>query len=234
MSKEKSKKIEKEIPDAVIKVENAKSTETEVEKKKVEESDGKKVQIQGNLIPYMFLFVIVAAAISLGLCATRAFSSATDMVLTFWVSFLIGLGGAGVYLSLYIMTEKHLKILQNKVIDHLGFMTFIFLLSGGFVAAVTQVSTGPLQNGGIQAVFLVGFGWLGALSGVAGVTETANLNLENIALNLKKLSAENEAKSIEGLKKENIELKKIIEALEKSKEGKGETEKSPESGEESG
>ncbi len=135
-----------------------------------------------------------------------------DSVITFWISFLIGLGGAGVYLTLLLIVEGHLKILKNNIISDLGVMSFLFLLSGGFVAAVTQVSTGILTTGGVQAVFMVGFGWLGALSGVAGVKARAELNLENKDLAEEADQAEAKLESsTEGLKKDRDKLLKIIE-----------------------
>ena len=70
------------------------------------------------------------------------FSSFIDYIITFWVSFLIGLGGAGVYLMLLLIVEGHLKILKNNNVVDLGLMSYLFLLSGGFVAAITQVSAG--------------------------------------------------------------------------------------------
>lgn len=141
-----------------------------------------------------------------------SFSAAANSVMTFWLSFLIGLGGAGVYLTLLLLVEGHLKILKNNIISDLGVMSFLFLLSGGFVAAVTQVSTGILTTGGIQAVFMVGFGWLGALSGVAGVKARAKLNLENQDLAIEADQAEAKLESsTEGLKKDRNKLLTIIE-----------------------
>ena len=159
------------------------------------------------------LSIFIAAIVTLVLCFfTSSFAPIVDSVVTFWISFLIGLGGAGVYLTLLLIVEGHLKILKNNIISDLGVMSFLFLLSGGFVAAVTQVSAGILASGGVQAVFMVGFGWLGALSGVAGVKARAELNLEN--KDLAEEANEAEAKlesSTEGLKKDRDKLLKIIE-----------------------
>lgn len=46
------------------------------------------------------------------------------------------------------------------------------------MAAVTQITTGILGTSGVQAVFLVGFGWQGAISGVAGVPARLKLSSE--------------------------------------------------------
>lgn len=159
------------------------------------------------------LAIFLAALLTLVLCFfISSFAPVADSVMTFWISFLIGLGGAGVYLTLLLIVEGHLKILKNNIISDLGFMSFLFLLSGGFVAAVTQVSTGILVTGGVQAVFMVGFGWLGALSGVAGVKARAELNLENKDLVEEADQAETKLESsVEGLKKDRDKLLNIIE-----------------------
>ena len=159
------------------------------------------------------VLVGIIAALSLILCfSSSLFAPVREVVLTFWISFSVGLGGAGVYLSLLLMTEKHLKILETRLTNDLGLMTFIFLLSGGFVAAVTQVSTGILAPGGLQAVFMLGFGWLGALAGVAGTSTRAELSEEVRRLDSKKKEAEMERDSgLQGLITENKELNEKLE-----------------------
>jgi hypothetical protein len=166
-----------------------------------------------TLISIAILSIFFAAFITLILCFfTGSLAPATDTVITFWISFLVGLGGAGVYLTLLLIVEGHLKILKNNIVADLGVMSFLFLLSGGFVAAVTQVSAGILAAGGVQAVFMVGFGWLGALSGVAGVKARAELNLENKDLAEEAYQAETKLESsVEGLKKDRNKLINIIE-----------------------
>ena len=67
---------------------------------------------------------------------------------------------------LLLMTESKLKILENHIVGDLPLMTLLYIMSGGFVAAITQTSTGILSSNGLQAVFMIGFGWQGALSGV--------------------------------------------------------------------
>ena len=182
-----------------------------------DEENGKKPsqisQYYNRAIILATVVIFFAALVTIILCFfTNIFAPVADTVITFWVSFLIGLGGAGVYLTLLLIVEGHLKILKNNIISDLGFMSFLFLLSGGFVAAITQVSTGILAAGGVQAVFMVGFGWLGALSGVAGVKARAELNSEN--KNLAEEADQAEAKlesSVEGLKKDRNKLLEIIE-----------------------
>jgi len=184
------------------------------EEKKTKKNDilkGKRSYVSS--IVMATLLILFAALVTLSLCFfVSSFSPLAGSVMTFWISFLIGLGGAGVYLTLLLIVEGHLKILKNSIISDLGFMSFLFLLSGGFVAAVTQISAGVLATGGIQAVFMVGFGWLGALSGVAGVKARAELNMENADLAAEAEHAEAKLESsTEGLKKDRDKLVSIIE-----------------------
>lgn len=96
-------------------------------------------------------------------------------LLTFWTSFGLGIAGSGVYLVLLLMTEKKLTILENEIIPNLPFMIFLYLLSGGFFSAVMQVSSGIITSSDVNTVFMLGFGWQGALSGVAGAGARAEL-----------------------------------------------------------
>lgn len=57
-------------------------------------------------------------------------------------------------------------------------MTLLFLLSGGFVAAIVQTSTSTLTANAFYTIFLLGFGWQGAVSGVAGGPTRAKLTEE--------------------------------------------------------
>jgi len=175
--------------------------------------NSKKYRSYTGPISLTTLTIFFAALTTLSLSFfTNSFAPAADSVMTFWLSFLIGLGGAGVYLTLLLIVEGHLKILKNNIISDLGFMSFLFLLSGGFVAAVTQVSAGILATGGVQAVFMVGFGWLGALSGIAGVKARAELNIENKDLAEEADQAEVKLEaSTEGLRKDRDKLLNIIE-----------------------
>jgi len=162
---------------------------------------------------WVSIAIFSSALLTLVICTFFGpFTFAFDYAVTFWLSFVVGLGGAGIYLMLLLIVEGHMKILKNNIVTDLGLMSFLFLLSGGFVAAVTQVSTGILVAGGIQAVFMVGFGWLGALSGVAGVKARVELNMENKDLveEADKVEATLES-STEGLKKDRDKLLNIIE-----------------------
>jgi len=114
-----------------------------------------------------FVAMIVIGVIILVL-ANISLASIGGELATFWVSLCIGMAGAGVYLLILLMTEKNLEVLKNELVPNVFLMSFLYLLSGGFVAAVTQISTGLLASNSMHAVFMVGFGWQGAISGVAG------------------------------------------------------------------
>lgn len=101
---------------------------------------------------------IIVVALGSLIAAYSFFQPIASNLSTFWVSFLVGMVGAGVYLLLLLMTESKLKILENDVIGDLPLMTLLYVMSGGFVAAVTQTSTGVLAPNGLQAVFMIGFG----------------------------------------------------------------------------
>ena len=59
--------------------------------------------------------IFVAGLGTVILCLfTNLFTSTTGYVMTFWVSFLIGLGGAGVYLTLLLLVEGDLPFLRNS------------------------------------------------------------------------------------------------------------------------
>lgn len=161
------------------------------------------------------ILVVMVALTSIGLSLTNsAFESIRKVIITFWVAFCVGMAGAGVYLSLLLMTEKNIVILKNELIKDLSLMTFLFLLSGGFVAAITQTSTGILTSSGIQAVFMLGFGWQGAISGVAGTGTRAKLVEDKRDL-IDEASDDKEKADIakERLIKENVELKAEVRRL---------------------
>lgn len=87
-------------------------------------------------------------------------------VITFSVSFLVGMGGAGTYLLLLLMTDRKVEILINPLMK-LRYMTVLYSIVGGFVAAIFQTATGnPIAVTSLQNVFMIGFGWQGALTGV--------------------------------------------------------------------
>lgn len=166
------------------------------------------------------ILVVAVALTSVGLSLTSsAFESIREVIITFWISFCVGIAGAGVYLSLLLMTEKNIVILKNDLIKDLSLMTFLFLLSGGFVAAITQTSTGILTSSGIQAVFMLGFGWQGAISGVAGTGTRAKLVEDNRDVTEERDDAKERAElAKEELQKENRMLKEKIRQLIKQGE----------------
>ncbi len=125
------------------------------------------------LIIFSFLFLTVVAHL------TEYLTPVKSGVETFSVSFLIGMGGAAVYLALLLMTEKNLSILENSIVKDMNLMSLLFVMSGGFVAAVTQTTTGTtFSTNSLQSVFMIGFGWQGALTGVAGSSTRVKLNEE--------------------------------------------------------
>lgn len=137
-----------------------------------------------------------------------------EPLFTFCISFIVGMGGAGIYLILLLMTEKDLAILQNKIIPNLTAMVSLFLISGGFVSAITQTATGSISTSSLYSIFMIGFGWQGALSGIAG----------SGAIKDKKEEVEiiSRARDIENMEKEVIakrkdrEIQDIREALKEA------------------
>lgn len=109
---------------------------------------------------------------------TTYLTTISNSVTTFGISFLVGMGGAGVYLTLLLMTEKNLTVLDNSLVKDLNLMTVLFVISGGFVAAITQTTAGAFSQANLQSVFMIGFGWQGALTGVAGSSTRAKLTDE--------------------------------------------------------
>lgn len=166
------------------------------------------------------ILVVILAATSIGLSLTNsAFGLIREVIITFWVAFCVGMVGAGVYLSVLLMTEKNIVILKNELITDLSLMTFLFLLSGGFVAAIIQTSTGILTSSGIQAVFMLGFGWQGAISGLAGTGTRAKLVEDNRDVTGERDDAKKRAKlAKEDVQEENKMLKKKIKQLIKEGE----------------
>ena len=89
------------------------------------------------------------------------------------------------------------------------------------MAAVIQTSTGILTSSGIQAVFMLGFGWQGAISGIAGTGTRVKLTEENVDLRIDANRAQEKGEVItEMLEKKTEELrKKLIELRKKGGEG---------------
>lgn len=165
--------------------------------------------------------VIAAAAISLAL-GTTILAGNEDQLMTFWVSFCVGTGGAGVYLLLTLMIEKDMSILTNRYIKNLTVMAFFYLLSGGFVAAVTQTSVGILASSDLHAVFIVGFGWQGAMSGIAGASSRVQLAEEASDKTTDASRAEQKGEALIKIREKKIEeMKEEITRLRKKVRGEG-------------
>ena len=163
-------------------------------------------------IAVVIVFVIsVLLSVILGIPSSNL-ALATPEIGTFLVSFLVGMMGAGVFLLILLITEKNLSVLQNDVIKDTFYMSFLYLLSGGFVAAVTQVSTGLVVSSSIHAIFLVGFGWQGAMAGVAGSGTIVKLN-KDVTDATDMAEEKTEKAEVADITVENLE--KIIEDLRK-------------------
>lgn len=165
--------------------------------------------------------VIVAAVSSLAL-GTTILAGNEDQLMTFWVSFCVGTGGAGVYLLLTLMIEKDMAILKNRYINNLTVMAFFYLLSGGFVAAVTQTSVGILTSSDLHAVFIVGFGWQGAMSGIAGASSRVQLAEDASDKTIDADRAKQKGEALIRIKEKKIEeMRATITELRKKLGGKG-------------
>lgn len=87
-------------------------------------------------------------------------------IITFAASFLVGVCGAGTYLLLLLMTDRKMEILVNKFMRPLH-MTIFYIIAGGLVAGLFNTATGnPIMATSLQNVFMIGFGWQGAIAGV--------------------------------------------------------------------
>ncbi len=143
---------------------------------------------------------VAAAALILGLAggALLMYTSSVvgveevelSIVVIFLLSLLIGVAGAMVFLIVQMLTERDAGVLDRIMKSSYGIppavMTAMFVLSGGLVAGFSQASVGSFTAGNIWTVFLVGFGWQGAISGIGGaaavrdtVTE-GDLTIENL------------------------------------------------------
>ena len=164
---------------------------------------------------FWVLVSIVLACIGLVVIAymTTFFETVKGGLVTFGISFLVGMGGAGVYLALLLMTEKNLTVLENGLVKDLNLMSLLFVMSGGFVAAITQTTSGLFTTNNLQAVFMVGFGWQGALTGVASSSTRVKLSDE---LQQTRLNA---TEGIEiALKAKDIKITQLTDALRKISE----------------
>jgi hypothetical protein len=143
---------------------------------------------------------VAAAALVLGLAggALLMYTSSVagveevelSIVVIFLLSLLIGVAGAMVFLIVQMLTERDAGVLDRIMKSSYGIppsvMTAMFVLSGGLVAGFSQASVGSFTAGNIWTVFLVGFGWQGAISGIGGaaavrdtVTE-GDVTIENL------------------------------------------------------
>jgi len=167
------------------------------------------------------VLIIAPSAISILVTATNsAFESTLATLTTFGVSFCVGIAGASVYLSLLLITEKNIEILRNKVIKDVSLMTLLFLLSGGLVAASVQTSIGILKTSGVHAVFLLGFGWQGAISGISGSTTRQRLtdDLDECGKRTSELQEMNQVKTSQRLGQLLRDCRRIRQELEEEKE----------------
>ena len=99
----------------------------------------------------------------------------TDPVMTFTVSFFIGMAGAFVYIFILLMTDRTISILRNDILP-LWVMVLLFTISGGIVSGISQTSAGNgIAVNNVQTVFMVGFGWQGVISGAGGSSKVAEL-----------------------------------------------------------
>ena len=167
-------------------------------------------------------FLVILAAVSSLVFGEPILAANAEELITFWVSFCVGIGGAGVYLLLLLMLEKDMAILKNAHINSLTAMAFLYLLSGGFVAAVTQISTGILTSSDIHAVFIIGFGWQGAMSGVAGTGARVQLAEDASDKTIDANRAEEKGETIKRVYEKKIdEMRAEIMRLRKKIGGEG-------------
>lgn len=178
---------------------------------KLEKVLAKNGKLPGKSDAITVVLIVIIIALLSNIMVYFLFQSALSVLLTFWVSFLVGMVGAGVYLMVLLMTDAKLKSLQNDVIGSLSTMTILFIMSGGFVAAVTQTTTGILSATGLQGVFMVGFGWQGALSGV-GASGDIRKAREDLSKNIDEV-AKIKDDQIASAKNEVEDLKKRLTKL---------------------
>ncbi len=87
-------------------------------------------------------------------------------IVTFVISFFVGISGAGIYLLMLLMADRKVEILENPMLP-LPWMTALFVIAGGLVAGLFQTATGsPVAATNLQNVFMIGFGWQGAIAGI--------------------------------------------------------------------
>lgn len=159
--------------------------------------------------PVALSIVVASIAVVSLLLLNFFFQPQLNIGLTFWGSFLVGIIGAGVFLLMLLMTERNLTTLENNVVPDKSLMAFLYILSGGFVAAITQTSIGVLSSNGLQGVFMIGFGWQGALSGVG-----ASGSIRKAVADLPGVTDANQKDAETMIKKKEKELTDTIAKLE--------------------
>lgn len=131
----------------------------------------------------------LVVGITLGIGLMNAFMSVgvggfpLPTVAIFFVATLIGMVGASVYVVVQLVADKELSVLQNLLGTRLlpqRLKLPLFILSGGLVASMTQTSVGSFDTANIWPTFLLGFGWLGVISGLGG-SSAAGVQAEEVA-----------------------------------------------------
>jgi len=130
-----------------------------------------------------------------------------SVFIIFVLSMLIGISGAMVYLVVQMLSERGATTLEHIMKPYYGvpsgLMTASFVLSGGLVAGFTQASVGSFAAGNIWTVFLIGFGWQGAMMGIGSSSSVMAVKTEV------REEAGNKVKNTEE------ELRSLMETVEK-------------------
>ena len=104
-------------------------------------------------------------------------------IVTFAISFLVGISGASIYLLMLLMADRKVKILENQLMS-LRWMTLLYVISGGLVAGLFQTATGSqVVATNLQNIFMIGFGWQGAVAGI-GASGRVKAGREEVAESL--------------------------------------------------
>lgn len=120
-------------------------------------------------------FILVIWVLAVGVVVTHALIIAgvgvpqLSVLVIFLIAFLIGIGGASVYVVVQMVSDKELLVFTNLfsgTVVPKRYAITIFIVSGGLVAAMAQASTGSFDAGHIWVTFLLGFGWQGVVAGV--------------------------------------------------------------------
>jgi len=140
-----------------------------------------------------FLVGVAVASVVVGI----GLEPQLPLLASFVLSFLVGTGGALVYLAVLLVTDNELsalnRIWESEKLSR-DLMIPLFLFSGGLVASMAQVSSGGFTTADVWSTFLLGFGWLGAMSGVGGST-TAKASVAEVNKKTAELKAKDEARN---------------------------------------